>query len=84
MNAEVEAIDSLSLTMGRLVLFVKAPEVEGVSTALAISQFSTQVQLNLSAQGYVFTGQDIPTPTFLLLMMQEQLLERSTQESMLS
>lgn len=54
--------DLENLTMGRLIFTVKAPEGVWLKTPNLIAGFDTRVKLGLTDKGYVFSGDNLPTP----------------------
>ncbi len=50
-----EAPEALSVTMGRLVLRVVCPEIQGIAAAVLIEEFKTTVKLHSTDYGYIFT-----------------------------
>lgn len=58
--AEPERTDKENIMMGRLTLLVRVPEDVELITPVDLDVFSTQVKLEETEKGYIFTGPDIP------------------------
>lgn len=57
-----DAKDAGSLAMGRVVFVVRIPETVELQEGVLVSEFSTSVKLYETDKGFVFSGEDIPTP----------------------